>query len=150
MSVIMSRWCVQVTVWDFTSGHYTPELNQRLHFCVRRHRGIMLLIWNIHAAPFLMKRRIFLVPTFFSCLHFCFFAEEVQKRAAGQKQIQPGDTVKVCQDLRATYPKEKVEAYFVMHIEGCMHKVKCSLCIHATYSHFFWCFSCWKWWIVNN
>lgn len=65
-----------------------------------------------------MKRCIFLVPTFF---YYFFFAEEVQKRAAGLKQIQPGDTVKVCQDLRATYPKEKVEAYFVMHIEGCMH-----------------------------
>lgn len=62
-----------VTIWDFTSAYPTPELTQRPLLCVGWHRGIILRVWNIHAAQALMKIYVFLAPT--------FSAEEVFKWA---------------------------------------------------------------------
>lgn len=112
MSVTMSRWCLQVTVWDFTSGHCTPELTQRLRFCVRWHRGIMLPVWNIHAAPVWMKRYILLAPT--------FSAVEVQSRACHGAETNPpcGSCSSVSRSVSHTSQKM---AYFLMHTNTCIH-----------------------------
>lgn len=75
----VSRWCLQVTVWDFISGHPTPELTQRPLFCVLWHWGIMLPVWNIQTEPVLMKRHILL------CSHLFLLRKCWSGPAMGQK-----------------------------------------------------------------
>lgn len=142
MSVPISRWCLQVTVWDFTSGHRTPELTQRLLFCVQWHRGIMLRVWNIHAAQVWMKRYILLAPTF---SHWGS-AEKGPPWGWNKSTLW---MLFVCQALWATHPPQKTG----MHIFWCTQRHACAhnaknydfilMFTFIIYSDS--CIVCWKW-----
>lgn len=71
----------QVPIRNFTSARPNLELTQRPLLCVGWHWGIMLPVWNIHAAPDLMKGHILLAPT--------FSAEEVWKWACRGVETDP-------------------------------------------------------------
>lgn len=107
----------RVLIWGFTSAPSTSDFTQRPRLCVWWCRGIMLPVWNIHAAPILMKRCILLFQT-------CWGSVELGPPQGRNRSILV-DAGNVCHSQRVRSPKERVFEWMHTHTDACMSMFVC-------------------------
>lgn len=102
-----SWWCLQVTVWDFTSGHCTPELNQRLLFVSGSTEE------SCGRFEIFMQRHSWWKGAFFSCP--CFLLRKCRRELQGWNKSSLGTLLKWVRVCEPHIPKRTCRHIFDRH-----------------------------------
>lgn len=135
----------RLSLW--AGGAPEPNSNLRFPLCLLHQRPLLLcrvaLRESCCLCEIFMPRQSWWKDRFLCCSAHLFLLRKCGSGPAeGQKQIQPVDAGKVCQDLSVRYPREREFEW--MHTFRSTHT---HINTNA-HKHMYSCFACWKWWMM--